>query len=135
MLLCWCRGFQERKQRFIFGRDEIAALFLLENDCSRGNSIKASLCKPHDTVIGFHFYVRHVPAYGERHVARKRPGSRRPRQNVLLFACDLEFYVYRRILRIFISLRHFMARERGTAARAPGHDLVILVYKTSLVRC
>src|SRR5665213_3125472 len=78
----------------------------------------------------------------ERDVARQCPGRRRPRKKIYIAAQSelfwilyFELYIHTRIFRIvLISLRDFVRRKRGAAARAPRNDFVIFVQKLFLVR-
>jgi len=71
-----------------------------------------------------------VGVHAQRDVRRKRPRRRRPRvEPGVLAALDAEAHERGPVRHQFVALRNLVRRERGSAARAVGHDLVALVEK------
>ena len=71
--------------------------------------------------------VRLVRVHTQRHVARQRPGCRRPRQKIGVLAHNLKAHNRGALLDRLVALRHLLRGERSSAARAVGHDLKALV--------
>ena len=82
------------------------------------------------TVGRFYLHVSFRRVHAQRHVRGQRPGRSRPCQEVSLLAHHLKTNDCGTFLDRLIPLRHFMRRQRRTAARAVGHDLEALVQKS-----
>ena len=71
--------------------------------------------------------VGDVRVDGDRGVRHERPGHRRPgEQRDARVVPQRELHVHRGVERVAVALRHLVARQRGPAARAVGHDPVAL---------
>ena len=80
-------------------------------------------------IVFFNLYISFVGVHTKAHVRGQRPRGGRPRQNVGVFSLYLELDNRGALLDVLIPLRHLVARQRRSAARAVGNDLEALVEK------
>ena len=83
------------------------------------------------------FHVGDVGRHGNRDVARKRPGRRRPDQERLagltpVLAEQRKTHIYGGVLYVPVAKRDLVRGERRSTTRAVGHDLVALVEQVLL---
>ena len=82
------------------------------------------------TVGGLHLQVGLLRVHAQCHVGRKGPGSGGPCQEISILALYLETHDGGTLLDCLITLCHFVAGQRGSAARAVGNDLEALVQQS-----
>ena len=72
-------------------------------------------------------HVGHVRIHRHRGVGHQRPGHRGPgEQRHTGLVAQRELHEHRGVDGVLVAHRHLVARQRGAAARAVGHDLVAL---------
>ena len=82
------------------------------------------------TVGGLHLQVGLLRVHAQCHVGRKSPGGGGPCQEICILALYLETYDSGTLFDCLIALCHFVAGQRGSAARAVRNDLETLVQKS-----
>ena len=82
------------------------------------------------TVGGLHLQVGLLRVHAQCHVGRKSPGGGGPCQEICILALYLETYDSGTLFDCLIALCHFVAGQRGSAARAVRNDLEALVQKS-----
>jgi hypothetical protein len=127
-----CTSFVVEK-RFVFDVFVLAALLGVNLDVfcfvfEKGRNKRVG--KNIELIADLNFGVVLFCVHAKRDVGRERPRSRRPGKKIgVVDAFELEFDEYGSFLDVFVALRNFVRRERGSATRAIRHDFVALVDK------
>ena len=122
-----------RVQRLVFHADERGAVDLLDDLGFRSDDGQAVLRAPKKLLGNLHFHISNLLPDGKRDVARQRPRRGRPRdEELVVLSDDLELRVYRDVLHVLISLRQFVRRQTGPAARAVRGDAIVLVQQAAV---
>ena len=120
-----------RIQRFIFFIFKRPARHFFHNGVIFAENFVAEFFRHVIGVIALlYFYVSDFRIYAQTEVGRKRPRRRRPCEEVCVFAFyfkadECGFFLY-----VFITLCHFVRRQRRSAARAIRHNFMAFVEQS-----